>query len=91
MALANGTESKNTFFPAQTSIHSLQACPCLLADISRGAFLLAGYSQPLASLGTTRIDHGATTGGFHTGAKTVGSGPFNFTGLVGSFHGILSV
>jgi hypothetical protein len=52
---------------------------------------LAGYRQSFTAFGTAGIDHGATTGGFHARAKTVGSGTLDFAGLICSFHGILSV
>jgi hypothetical protein len=43
-------------------------------------------SQALAALGATRIDHSATTAGFHANQKAVGTGATCLGGLVSAFH-----
>ena len=43
-------------------------------------------SQALAALGATRIDHSATTAGFHANQKAVGTGATCLGWLVGAFH-----
>ena len=43
-------------------------------------------SQPLAAFGAPRVDHGATSAGFHADQKTVSARAADFGGLVGTFH-----
>jgi hypothetical protein len=43
-------------------------------------------SQALAAFGATRVDHCATTTGFHANQKTMGTGAADFGGLVSAFH-----
>ena len=42
--------------------------------------------QPLAALGTSRTDDGATGTGFHTDKEAVRAGTASFGSLVGAFH-----
>jgi hypothetical protein len=46
----------------------------------------ASDGQTLAAFGSARIDHGATTTGFHANQKAVGTGATCLGGLVGAFH-----
>jgi len=42
--------------------------------------------QTLAPFGSTGVDHGATTAGFHANQESVGAGSANLGGLVSAFH-----
>src|SRR5690242_782858 len=44
--------------------------------------------QTLAALGAARGQNLASVGGFHAGAKTVGTGALEHAGLIGAFHGV---
>jgi len=43
--------------------------------------------EPLATLGTTRIDHRAAPSGLHANEEPVRAGTSDFRSLVGAFHG----
>jgi hypothetical protein len=43
-------------------------------------------SQAFAAFGTTRVDHGASSAGFHAHQKTMGASAACFRGLVCAFH-----
>jgi hypothetical protein len=50
-------------------------------------FRTSDLGQALATLGTPRVDHGATTPGLHANQETVRAGTTGLGGLVGALHG----
>jgi len=44
------------------------------------------YSQLCTPFGSSGVDYFTPPFGAHSGTKTMGTGTFNFTGLIGSFH-----
>jgi hypothetical protein len=65
------------------------AAKALLGNVPLTAVLVrAGlYGDAGATLGAARVDHGATTRGFHANQKTVGLLATGNRGLIGAFHG----